>query len=85
MCERRRSSRDSSKAVSRGSRDDSAMSDGAVSARYALMRACEWRSESASLDATHSSHPHLPRATHARLARDKCQFYTTWQLRLYPV
>lgn len=28
-------------------------------ARYALMRACEWRSESFSLDITHSSQPHL--------------------------
>jgi uncharacterized Zn finger protein (UPF0148 family) len=55
----RASSRESSKAVSSGSLEESAIKDGLDSALYALMRACECRSESVSLETTQSSQPHL--------------------------
>lgn len=54
---RRRSSHDSSNAVSTGSRELSAISELLDSALYALMRDCEWRSESVMLELMHSSQP----------------------------
>lgn len=55
----RRSSHDSSNAVSKGSRELSAINELADRARYALMRLCECLNESVSLDVIHSSQPHL--------------------------
>lgn len=57
---RRRSSHDRWNAVEMGSFELSAISELDESALYALMRDCEWRSESCSLEVTHSSQPHLP-------------------------
>lgn len=54
-----RSSQLSSKAVNSGSLEDKAIKDGEESALYALILACEWRSESCVLDMIHSSQPHL--------------------------
>jgi hypothetical protein len=56
----RLSSHDSSKAVSKGSLDDSNINEGDVSARYAVILDWECLRESISLDVTHSSHAHLP-------------------------
>lgn len=56
---RRRNSQDSSKAVSIGSFEESAIKLGLAKARYALIRERECRSESSKRDITHSSQPHL--------------------------
>jgi len=56
---RRRNSHESSKAVKSGSFDESAIKDDEMSARYALIRDCECRRESCSLQRTHSSQSHL--------------------------
>lgn len=50
---------DNSKAVSKGSLDDSDMNEGDVSARYALILDWECLRESVSLEVAHSSHAHL--------------------------
>lgn len=52
-------SHDSSKAVSRGSFEERAISEDDVKALYALIRDCECRNESCSLDTMQSSQPHL--------------------------
>jgi hypothetical protein len=56
----RLSSHDNSKAVSKGSLDDSDINEGDVSARYASILDRECLRESISRDVTHSSHAHLP-------------------------
>lgn len=56
---RRRNSQESSKAVSIGSFEESAIKLGLAKARYALIRERECRSESSKREITHSSQPHL--------------------------
>lgn len=53
-----------------GSLDESATRDGLASARYALMRDREWRSESSIREVTQSSQPHLEKRENERASLD---------------